>query len=309
LRGMRVTSNIFSVLGVAPFLGRDFSPEENWEGKNNVVVLSNGLWRRRFGGDASIIGQKILLEGESYTVVGIMPDGFYFPSKEVELWVTYGFNPNQIPQLRRPHGLRVVARLKSGVSLEQARADMTTIAGRLEQQYPDTNTKMGVGLGPLHEWTVSDTRLPLLILLAAVGFILLIACANIANLLLSRAASRMREVAIRMALGAGRLRLVRQLLTESMLISIVGGALGLLLAVLGIKLLLAFSPGTIPRFDEIGIDGRVLVFTIGLTTLMTLIFGLIPALASSKVDLNSGLKEGRQKGVGGAQHNRARSLF
>jgi putative ABC transport system permease protein len=308
LRCLGATGNLFTVLGVEPALGRTFLPEETWEGNNMVVVLSHGLWVRRFDQDVNIIGRPILLDGQSYTVVGVMPDDFYFPTKEVELWVPWGWNPTRITSMRRPHFARVVARLKSGVTLERARTEMDTIASRLEQQYPGTNTKMGVGLGLLHEWTVSDTRLPLLILLAAVGFILMIACANIANLLLSRAATRMKEIAIRTALGAGRLRLVRQLLTESLLMSVAGSALGLLLAVWGKDLLLAFSPGSIPRFDEISIDGRVLVFTLGITFLTTVFFGLVPSLAGSKLDLTISLKEGGQK-QGGAQHNRSRSLF
>ena len=309
LRGMEATGTLFTVLGVEARLGRTFLPEETWEGKNQVVVLSHRLWARRFNQDSDIIGQTILLDGQSYTVIGVMPDGFYFPTKEVELWVPYGWNPNQIPNYRRPHFVRVIARLKPGVSPEQARTEMDTIASRLEQQYPGTNTKMGVGLGLLHDWTVADTRLPLLILLAAVGFILMIACANIANLLLSLSATRMKEIAIRTALGAGRLRLVRQMLTESLLLSVVGSVLGLLLAVWGKDMLLAFSPGNIPRFDEISIDGRVLSFTLGIVILTTVFFGLVPALAGSKVDLTSSLKEGGQKGGGGAQRNRSRSLF
>jgi predicted permease len=309
LRGIQVTGNLFSVLGVEAALGRTFFPEETWEGNSQVVVLSHKLWSRRFNQDADIIGQTILLNGQNYMVIGVMPDDFYFPAREVELWVPYGWNPARIPDYRRPHFINVVARLKSGVSVEQARTEMDTIAGRLEQQYPGTNTKMGVGLGYLHEWTVADTRLPLFILLAAVGFILMIACANIANLLLSRSATRMKEIAIRTALGAGRLRLVRQLLTESLLMSVVGSALGLLLAVWGKEMLLTFSPGNIPRFDEISIDGRVLSFTLGIAILTTVFFGLVPAMAGSKVDLTSSLKEGGQKGGGGAQRNRSRSLF
>ena len=309
LRGQTVSGNLFSVLGAEAALGRTFLPEETWKGKNEVVVLSHGLWKRRFGEDPNIIGQTISLNARNYTVVGVMPGGFYFPDKTVDLWAPWGLDPNQIANLRRPHFMRVVARLKSGTTLARAQAEMTTIAGRLEQQYPGTNIKMGVGLGLLHDWTVTDTRLPLLILLAAVGFILLIACANIANLLLARAATRMREIAIRTALGAGRLRLVRQLLTESLIMSVLGGALGLMLAVWGTALLLAFSPGNIPRFDEISIDASVFSFTLGITFLTTLVFGLVPALASSKIDLTLSLKEGGQKGGGDARHNRARSLF
>ena len=309
LRGMRTSGNLFSVLGVEAALGRTFLPEETWKGKNEVVILSHGLWKRRFGEDPSIIGQMISLDGKNYTVVGVMPDRFYFPTKDVDLWVPWGFDPTKIANLRRPHFMRVVARLKSGKTPAQAQTEMNTIAGRLEQEYPGTNTQMGAGLGLLHDWTVTDTRLPLLILLAAVGFILLISCANIANLLLARAATRMREMAIRTALGAGRRRIVRQLLTESLVMSAGGGALGLLLAVWGKELLLAFSPGNIPRFDEISVDATVFSFTLGITFLTTLIFGLVPALASSKVDLTTSLKEGGQKGGGDSRHNRARNLF
>lgn len=309
LRGQTVSGNLFSVLGAKAALGRIFLPEETWKGKNEVVVLSHSLWKRRFGEDPNIIGQTISLDARNYSVVGVMPDGFYFPDKTTDLWLPWGLDPNRIANLRRPHFMRVVARLKSGTTLGQAQAEMTTIAGRLEQQYPGTNIKMGVGLGLLHDWTVTDTRLPLLMLLAAVAFILLIACANIANLLLARAATRMREIAIRTALGAGRLRLVRQLLTESLIMSVVGGALGLMLAVWGTQLLLAFSPGNIPRFDEISIDASVFSFTLGVSFLTTLVFGLVPALASSKIDLNLSLKEGGPRAGGDARHNRARNLF
>jgi putative ABC transport system permease protein len=296
IKGLSVTGNIFSVLGANAMIGRALREEETWQGKHAVAVLSYGLWQRRFGADPKIVGQKITLGGRSREVVGVMPPDFYFPSKEVELWTPMGWDYAQIAQLRRPHFLRAVGRLKPGVTLEQARAEMTAIASRLEQQYPDTNTQMGVGLGPLKEWIVSDVQLPLIVFLVAVTFVLLIACANVVNLLLSRSAARAREVAIRSALGAGRGRIVRQLLTESLLLALAGGAIGLLLAVWLKDLLVAFSPGDIPRLDEIRLDWRVLGFTVGITLLTTLLTGLAPALSLSKPNLTSSLKEGGQKG-------------
>jgi putative ABC transport system permease protein len=309
LRGLGVSANIFSVLGADPLLGRTFRAEENGEGNHRVVVLSHKLWQRRFGGDPAIIGQNISLNGNNRTVVGVMPEDFYFPTKAVELWSPFGFNQTQILQLRRPHFLRAVARLAPGVTLDQARAEMTNIAAQLEQQYPDTNTQMGVGLGLLHEWIVEDTRLALLIFLAAVGFVLLIACANVANLLLARATARHREIAIRTALGSSRLRIIRQLLTESLLLAFAGGVLGLLLAMWAKDLLMAFSPGKIPRLDEISLDGSVLLFTFGITLLTTIVFGLVPALQSSKPDLTTALKEGGQKGGAGSHGGTARNVL
>jgi predicted permease len=297
------------VLGANALIGRPLLPEETWEGKHRVAVLSYGLWHRRYGADPEIVGQKISLNGREREIVGVMPPDFYFPSKAVELWVPMGWSQNNISMVRRPHFLRAIARLKPGVTVEQARAEMTTIAAQLETQYPDTNTQMGVGLGPLKEWIVEDTRLALIVFLVAVGLVLAIACANVANLMLARAAARMKEIAIRSALGAQRIQIVRQLLTESLLLSIIGGALGLVLALWCKDLLISFSPGNIPRFDETGMDARVLGFTLGITLLTTLLFGLVPALHASKPDLTVALKEAGQKGGGTFQGRRLRNAL
>lgn len=279
-------------------IGRTLREEETLAGKHTVAVLSYGLWQRRFGADPKIVGRKLMFNGRSREIVGVMPPDFYFLSKEVELWVPMGWDYAEIARLRRPHFLRAVGRLKPGVTLEQARAEMTAIASRLEQQYPDTNTQMGAGVGSLKDWIVSDIKLPLIVFLVAVAFVLLIACVNVVNLLLSRSAAREREVAIRSALGAGRGRIARQLLTESLLLALAGGAIGLLLAVWLKDLLVAFSPGDIPRLDEIRLDWRVLVFSAGITLLATLLTGLAPALSLSTPHLSSALKEGGQKGGG-----------
>ncbi|HYP28749.1 MAG TPA: ABC transporter permease [Blastocatellia bacterium] len=296
LQGLGVSANIFSVLGVEAALGRTFREEETWQGKHRVAVLSHGLWQRRFSASPDVIGRKITLNGRDLEIVGVMPPGFYFPSREVELWVPFGWNQNNIVQLRRPHFLRAVARLKPGVTVEQARAEMNNIAAALEEQYPDTNTQMGVGLGPLKQWIVEDTQLALIVFLVTVGLVLLIACANVANLQLARAAARTKEMAIRTALGARRGRIVRQLLTESLLLSIIGGALGLALAVWGRDLIIAFSPGNIPRLEETSLDARVLGFTVGITLLTVLLFGLAPAIHSSKPDPVIELKGGGRRG-------------
>jgi putative ABC transport system permease protein len=308
IEGLFVTGNIFSVLGSNALLGRTLVEEETWQGKHLVAVLSYGLWQRQFAGDPNIVGQQITLNGITREIVGVMPQGFYFPSKEPELWVPMGWNRNQIAQVRRPHFLHAIGRLKPGVTEDQARSEMTTIAAGLEQKYPDTNTQMGVGVGPLKDWIVADVEFSLIVLLAAVGFVLLIACVNVANLLLARVASRSREIALRSALGASRNRIIAQLLSESLMLAILGAALGLILAIWGKDLLIAYSPGDIPRLDEIRIDWRVLSFTIGATLLTTLLTGLAPALQCSNPHLASTLKEGGQKGAAG-HGNRLRNAL
>ncbi|HEX8088165.1 MAG TPA: ABC transporter permease [Blastocatellia bacterium] len=309
LRGAAVSYDMFSVLGVEPALGRSFAKEEDQQGAERVVVLGNGLWRRRFGADPSLVGKTISLSGDRYTVIGIMPPGFKLPIiNRSELWRPLYSVLGKSCQ-RGCIVLRVMARLKPGATLEGARSEMSAIAARIEQENPSTNKGVGVTLIPLHDYVVGDVRAAVYILFGAVGLVLLIACANVANLMLARAASRSKEIAIRTALGAGRGRIIRQLLTESLLLAITGGALGLLLAFWMTDLLVAFSPEGTPRTDEIAIDGRVLVFSLATAILTGIVFGLVPALQASKPDLNTSLKEGGKGTQAGSQGRRARSAL
>ncbi|MFP5264165.1 MAG: ADOP family duplicated permease [Blastocatellia bacterium] len=306
--GRRVSANLFDLLGVEAHLGRGFLPEEDQPGANRVVVLSYGLWQRRFGSDAGIIGKALNLNGESYAVVGVMPPRFQFPSREDEMWVPMAFGSREAVNRGR-HFLEVIARTKSGITLQQVQAEMNTIAARLQQQYPDINNSTGCVVVSLHEQVVGDIKTALLVLLGAVGLVLLIACANVANLLLARAAVRQKEIAIRVALGAGHVRLIRQFLTESILLSVLGGGAGLLMALWGISLLKAFIPENISQVQAVAVDARVLVFTLLVSLLTGLIFGLAPMTQASKVDLNETLKEGGRDSAAGSRGNRIRSLL
>jgi predicted permease len=309
LVGAAVSHDMFDLLGVKPSMGRTFHPDEDQPGAPNVVVLSHELWQRRYGSDQGILTKSISLNEENFTVIGVMPAGFKFPViGNAELWRT--LKPTANPRCQRGCLVwRAIGRLKPESSIEKARVEMSLIAGRLESQYPESNSKVGVTLVPLHEQLVGSMQRPLLVLLAAVVLVLLIACANVANLTLARAATREKEIAIRAALGASRGRVIRQLLTESTVLAFAGGACGLLLAFWLLRFFIRLSPPGAPRFDEIGIDSQVLGFTLLVAVVTGLIFGLVPALHVSRSDLSNSLKEAAKGAASGSKGGRLRRFL
>jgi putative ABC transport system permease protein len=305
--GSMVTANFFQALGVELVQGRAFLPEEERSGPAQVAIIGQGLWRRRFDGDPQIIGKTITLDGRSHIVVGVAPDATRV-LQEAEIWTPLTFDDPEM-KVRRFHFLRAVGRLKRGVTLQQAQADIDAVSAGLEKLYPESNKDWRLRLVPMREFLVGETRRPLYVLLGAVGLVLLIACANVANLTLSQAARRQKEVALRHALGAKRMRLIRQLLTESALLSVIAGTIGLLLAWWGADLLMVLAEDSIPRVGEIALDNRVLGFTLLVSLLTALFFGLAPALQASRPDLNETLKEGGKGGGSSSRMGRARNAL
>ena len=320
LRGTVVTADLFSLLGVSPALGRTFLPEEDAAGGGpggRPAILSWEVWQEQFGGDAGVVGRAVDLNNSRFTIVGIMPAGFRFPiqAQPSQAWITTALDnerpkgPGAIMEARGYRGWRAIGRLKPGVTVEQAQSEAGAIAARLAAQFPEANKDMGIGVRPLLESVVGNLRPTLLLLLGAVAFVLLIACVNVANLLLERAISRQREIKVRLALGASGSRIIRQLLTESVLLAGMGAVLGTLLAAWGTRLIVALSPETLTRITETGLNARVLVFTAVVSLATGIAFGLAPALLIAKTNLAESLKEGRRGATASVQTSRTRSVL
>jgi putative ABC transport system permease protein len=304
--GWRVGAHLFSMLGVTPEIGRAFTEQEEQRGHSAVAILSDGLWRERFGADPKALGRTMIMDGDPHVIVGVMPASFQFPDKRAEIWTPLALSERGKAN-RGGFFLRVLGKLKPGASFDQARAEMTLVGTNLERQYPNNNAGLGVWVVPLLNQVVGNLGTGLLVLFAAVGFVLLIACANVANLFLARGAGREREIAVRAALGAGRARLIRQLLTESFVFSVPAGVAGLLVAYGSLRALIALAPPDMPRLNEIAMDGRVLFFTLGISLASALFFGLVPAFRISRSDLNESLREGGRSLAGGVRASFARS--
>jgi putative ABC transport system permease protein len=305
VRGSAITHGLFEILRVSPQLGRTFTAGEDRPNEDAVVILSHELWQKHFGGEAKIIGQKVMVTNRPRTVVGVMPPGFRFP-ETAELWVPLALTTEMFT--RTDHGLSSIARMKDGVTLPQAQAEMQTIAKHIEDANPITNEGLGVSITSLHQNLAGDYRQALMVLLGVVACVLLVACVNVANLMLARISSRQKEFALRAALGGSRWRIMRQLIIESLLLSLIGGALGLAVSMWALELLLKAIPVQLPFWMNFGLDFRVLGFTVGVTFLTALIFGAGPALQTSRVDLNDTLKEGG-RGAGTSTRARSRSLL
>jgi putative ABC transport system permease protein len=309
--GAAVTADLFNMLGVMPVRGRTFQPEDDKAGSSPAVVLSHNLWNRWFAADPNIVGQTISVDSTNYTVIGVMPEGFNFPlqTEAAQLWVPVSIANADYADQRGAHFLSVIGRLRDGVTIDQARADMRVILDRLAAEYPTTNAGYRIDMTPLQDELVGEIKPALFVMFGAVGFVLLIACANIANLLLARASARQKEIAIRTALGASRARIIRQLLTESVIVAFLGGALGLLLALWGVDALVSLVAEDLPRSGEIALDLQVISFTLGLSMLTGIFFGLAPAFQVSKPDFNEALKEGSRGSTGSIRRNRTRSFL
>ncbi|HKG60291.1 MAG TPA: ABC transporter permease [Pyrinomonadaceae bacterium] len=305
LNATRVNAAFFSVLGVDPYLGRTFQNGEDNQGGPKVTVLTYALWQRRFGADPNIVGRALTINGDSYTVIGVLPASFQFALRPADLFLPYQPTQNQLTR-RFMHGTNLIGRLKAGKTADEAQSELNLIAGRIEQQFNDSHAGVKARVVPLQEEIIGNVRPILLVLLGAVGFVLLIACANVASLLLTRSLARQKEVAIRSALGASRWRVIRQLLTESILLSLAGGIAGLLIALWGVPALVAVLPqsqlNAMPFLKSLNIDASILAFSFGLSLLTGLFFGLAPALQSSKLDLNEALKEGGRQTSAGSGH-------
>src|SRR3569832_1106157 len=310
IQGAYITSNLFQVLQVAPALGRLFTLDEEQFGRNRVVLLSDKLWQRRFASMPSVVGREIRLGGETYTIAGVMPRGmpFFDNLPEVELWTPIAFAKDDSLGTRNNHFINLVGRLKPGVTVAQAQSDVSAIANAIAEVAPE-NKGVGALIVPLQEQIAGDSRLALLVLLGAVGFVLLDACVNVANLLLARASARSKELGIRASLGASRARIVRQVIVECLPLAFIGGVCGVLLATWGIDLISSLLPDSLPRGNEIAVNARVLGFTFGLALLTIVMFGLLPALQAARTDLRDSMNEGGGPGFGTRKQGRVRRVL